>query len=318
MLVITSLEDVTADLVIAVLNDRKVPVVRVDPADISGDGTGDRLDFAVSIGAERGRWQGTLRTTSRTLDVGLVRSVYHRRPSEWRFAQADPRARDFAAREARHGLVGLLAHLPVLHVNAPDAAARADYKPVQLQTAAALGITVPDTLITSDVAAARMFADQHGPVVYKTFRGVPPAAGLAGAIWTQRIDPADLDDSITVTAHMFQSEIDKLADVRATVVGRRVFASAITAPGAPLDWRSSDWDLLEYAPFELPADLVTRLHAYLDAFGLVSGFFDLVVERGSGRIVFLECNPNGQWGFLPDADAIAGAFADVLQAGCHP
>lgn len=34
VLVITALEDVTADWVIAALNEREVPVVRVDPADI--------------------------------------------------------------------------------------------------------------------------------------------------------------------------------------------------------------------------------------------------------------------------------------------
>ncbi|GEC09640.1 hypothetical protein SSP24_72950 [Streptomyces spinoverrucosus] len=26
----------------------------------------------------------------------------------------------------------------------------------------------------------------------------------------------------------------------------------------------------------------------------------------------IECNPNGQWGWLPDAQAITEAFADIL------
>ncbi|MEV4010999.1 hypothetical protein AB0J35_10905 [Nonomuraea angiospora] len=30
---------------------------------------------------------------------------------------------------------------------------------------------------------------------------------------------------------------------------------------------------------------------------------------------FIECNPNGQWGWLPDSDAIAAAFADTLLGG---
>ena len=33
VLVVTALEDVTADRVVAALNEREVPVVRVDPAD---------------------------------------------------------------------------------------------------------------------------------------------------------------------------------------------------------------------------------------------------------------------------------------------
>jgi hypothetical protein len=28
--------------------------------------------------------------------------------------------------------------------------------------------------------------------------------------------------------------------------------------------------------------------------------------------MFIECNPNGQWGWLPDAHRITEAFADIL------
>lgn len=45
VLVVTALEDVTADLVIGALNEREVPVVRVDPADI-----GLGLTFGFHIG----------------------------------------------------------------------------------------------------------------------------------------------------------------------------------------------------------------------------------------------------------------------------
>ncbi|GAA4241906.1 ATP-grasp ribosomal peptide maturase [Actinomadura meridiana] len=316
VLVVTGLEDVTADLVIAALNDRQVPVVRVDPADIGSQK--DALAFAADIGGESDRWEGLLRTGSRRLDLTQIRSIYHRRPGRWRFDHLEPRAREFAVREAQHGLAGLLAHLPVPQCNAPAATARADYKPAQLQAAAELGFSVPETLITNDLAAARAFAAKHAPVVYKTFRGVPPADGQAGAIWTQRIAPTDLDDSIAVTAHLFQAEIDKVADLRVTVVGRRVFATAITGPGNSLDWRSADWNQLNYEPYQLPDCLVPLLHAYLDHFGLAFGCFDLAVERDSGRIIWIECNPNGQWGFLPDSDAIAEAFAALLQAGWTP
>lgn len=61
------------------------------------------------------------------------------------------------------------------------------------------------------------FAAEHSPVVYKTFRGVD---GHAAAIWTQRIEADDLDESLAVTAHLFQAEVvDKVADARVTVVG---------------------------------------------------------------------------------------------------
>lgn len=165
VLVVTALEDITADWVIAALNRRDVPVVRLDPADLGPD-----LYFGARIGGTAAHWGGRLRTPSRELDLGQVAAVYHRRPSPWdrHFQHLPPQARDFATAEARHGLGGLLFNLPrARYVNHPAADARADYKPAQLQTAARLGFQVPATLITNDVEEARKFAAEAGPVVYK-------------------------------------------------------------------------------------------------------------------------------------------------------
>jgi ATP-grasp ribosomal peptide maturase len=309
--VLTGLEDVTADLVITALNTRNVPVARVDPADI-----GDELSFAGFNGGGQIGWSGQLATKTRDLDLGLVRSVYHRRPSPWRFDHMPAQARDFAVAEARHGLGGLLAALPVRHVNPPFACVRAEYKPVQLQVAAELGFAVPATLVTNDVRAARAFITEHYPVVYKSFRGVPLGDdGRIGAIWTQRIEAAHLDDSLSVTAQLFQAEVEpKVADARVTVVGRQVFASLIRTPEGLLDWRAGDWAALSCTPVKVPEPVAEGMHRYLDRFGLVFGCFDFAIDD-EGRWHWIECNPNGQWGFLPEADAIADAFAAVLQAG---
>jgi ATP-grasp ribosomal peptide maturase len=310
VLVVTSIEDVTADLVIAALNERRIPIVRLDPADI-----GDGLTFSARIGAGRGLWAGVMSTGTRDLEFSRVRSVYWRRPGPWRYAGLPQQPRDFAAAEARHGLIGLLAALPVRYVSHPFATARAEYKPAQLTTAAELGLSVPSTLVTNDLGAARQFADDCAPVVYKTFRGVPASEdGHRGVIWTQRIDAADLDQTIVVCPHMFQAELDKAADVRITVVGDQVFASRIQSPDGLLDWRAGDWDVLSYEKCEVPRPIVEALLAYLGAFGLAFGCFDFIVDPDD-TWWWIECNPNGQWGFLPDAEAIANAFADLLQAG---
>jgi ATP-grasp ribosomal peptide maturase len=307
VLVVTSVDDVTANMVIAALNDRHVPVVRVDPADI-----GAGLSFAAQLGT--GSVTGRLVTTTRDLNLSRVRSVYNRRPSSWRYDHLPEQARRFATAEARYGLAGLLAGLPVLQVNDVFATARAEYKPLQLKVAADLGMTVPPTVITNDVAAVAAFEAEYGPLVYKTFRGVPPAEGNAGVVWTQRVSAAEIDDRLAVTAHMFQSEVPKVADARITIVADQVFAWRITAPGEDLDWRAGDWDDLDYSPLVLPDELAKRLRRYLDRFGLAFGCFDLAITE-SEELVWLECNPNGQWGFLPDADRIADAFAALLEEG---
>ncbi|MFF7725263.1 ATP-grasp ribosomal peptide maturase [Streptomyces sp. NPDC008001] len=314
VLVITSLEDVTADWVIDALNEREVPVARIDPADI-----GPELLFATRIGAGAPAWSGRLRTASREVELGEVAAVYYRRPTPYtaRFAHLPARTRDFAAAEARHGLGGVLNHLrQARYVNHPLAVTAADFKPAQLQRAARLGLTVPETLVTNDAEAAAKFAAEHGPVVYKTFRGLPrDEDGNAGAIWTQRVDPAAFDDSLAVTAQLFQAEVPKTGDVRVTVVGRQVFAQRITAPDGALDWRRGDWKALVHTPIAVPTVVQVGLHAYLEAFGLLFGCFDFALTgRGDAAEdwVFIECNPNGQWAWLPDAGDIAAAFAGVL------
>nr|WTB11225.1 ATP-grasp ribosomal peptide maturase [Streptomyces antimycoticus] len=314
VLVLTSLEDVTADRVIAALNEREVPVARVDPADI---GTG--LSFGARIGAGSPTWSGRLRTTSREVELGEAAAVYYRRPTPYiaRYGHLPAQQRDFAVAEARHGLGGILNHLHnAFYVNHPSAVTAADFKPAKLQKAAHLGLTIPPTLVTNDAEQAREFAADHGHVIYKTFRGLPrDENGHTGAIWAQRVDPDTFDDSLAVTAHLFQAEIPKTGDVRVTVVGQKVFAQQITAQDSALDWRRGDWDQLQHAPIAVPAPVETALHHYLSAFGLVFGCFDFALTGDGDSTadwVFIECNPNGQWGWLPDADAITTAFADIL------
>lgn len=99
-----------------------------------------------------------------------------------------------------------------------------------------------------------------------------------------------------------------------TVVGDRVHAFACRAPGRPLDWRAGDWDRLMFEPVEVPGPVRTAMRGYLDACGLVFGCFDFAID-GRSRWHWIECNPTGQWGFLPGSDQIADSFAALLQAG---
>ncbi|MEV1007769.1 ATP-grasp ribosomal peptide maturase [Streptomyces sp. NPDC049881] len=314
VLVVTALEDITADDVIEALNERGASVVRVDPADI-----GQGLVFEARLDASNGRWHGHLRTPTRSVALEDITAVYHRRPTPYtdRFGHLPTQQRAFAATEARHGLGSVLANLPAArYVNHPLAVTTADFKPAQLRAAARIGFTVPPTLITNDVQAARRFASEQGPVIYKSFRGLPPSEdGTAGAIWTQQVDPRSFDSSLVVTAHLFQAQVPKTSDVRVTVVGRKAFSTRITAPHGDLDWRRGDWEDLTHIPVPLPPSIEAALFDYLTAFDLAFGCFDFALTGAADNPkhwIWIECNPNGQWGWLPDAPDIAAAFADVL------
>lgn len=305
VLVLTCLEDASADMVIEHLITRGAAVARFDPGvDFPGRAT-------LSAEVNRDPIRGYLITESRHVDLQRERAVYYRRPTPYR-SEGSRQAVRFAAQEARFGLGGILASLPCRYVSHPWALIAAEHKPLQLTLARRAGFTVPPTLITNRVEDVREFAAEHGPIVYKPLRGgayTGPDGELC-TIWTTPADPAELDDTIAYTAHLFQCRVDKAADLRVTVVGRQVFCVRIDSD--LLDWRA-DYDRLTYTVVDPPPDLSERCFAYLDELRIPFGAFDFAVTRDD-EPVFLECNPNGQWGWLEDETGlpISRAIADLL------
>ncbi|WP_305784976.1 ATP-grasp ribosomal peptide maturase [Symbioplanes lichenis] len=294
--------DVTADAVIMELHRRDVPVVRCDPATFPAE---------IMLGARFcSGWTGHLRTGSRTLNLSDVACAWWRRPTPITIPGDVPEA-TWVRREAVAGLRGVLSALPWL--NHPDDIRAADHKPLQLAVAAAAGLRVPATLVTNVPAEARAFAEDCGPVVYKPF-----TAGILDSghvIYASAVDPRTLDDSISVTAHLFQQQIPKAYELRVTAVDGHLFTARIdaTTDKGRTDWRS-DYHNLRYSTYDLPVDVAAKLRTVLRRLRLRFGAFDLIATPG-GEYVFLEVNPNGQWAWIEDETGlpIASALADALE-----
>lgn len=310
VLVATEADDLTADMVITELNRRGVPVVRCNPADV-----GARLTVSARFGSCPAPATGQLRTPSRTADLTRVRAVYWRRPEWPAFSHLEPDDARFAAAQVRYGLAGTLYAMDgPLWVNHPLRIAAADYKPTQLALAQRLGLKVPPTLVTNDPDEARAFIGAHDEVLYKTLRWTPYVRdGVPVTAWAEPVTAAEIDSSVRMAPHLFQARVDKVADLRVLVVGRHVFSVRITSD--LLDWRR-DYSALTYAVDRLPDRVNAALLAYLERVGLVSGSFDLVVDR-AGDYWWLELNPNGQWGWLETETGLpmSSAFADLLAQG---
>ncbi|WP_219500672.1 ATP-grasp ribosomal peptide maturase [Nonomuraea ceibae] len=309
VLVVSCVDDPTADLVLAELCDREVPVVRFDP----GADFPHELTLSASVG-DTGL-AGSIETAARRLDLLGVQAVYWRHPTPYRPPRhLDEHTGRWVADQSRFGLGGVLAALPgARYLNHPWRNRDAEHKPVQLATAVTAGLRVPRTLVTNSLDSVRSFASVVGDVVYKPLWSTPyqNADGEARTIWADVIDPGTLDERVGGAAHLFQERVRKVADVRVTMVGERAFAVRID--GAPrLDWRQ-DYPSLTYTPVDAPSTIVRGMRAYLDAFRLDFGAFDFSLTP-DGDWVFLECNPNGQWGwFGPDiSQPIAHAIADQL------
>ena len=321
ILILTSREDITADAVVDELADRDADVVRFDTADFP---TGSRLAATL----QGGGWVGTITNTGfpgRVIDLGYVRSVWWRRPTEFRTPEewaADEQA--FAAGEARAGLLGVLGAVgirrqakPVRWINHPAAESAANYKPTQLAAAVRVGLDVPPTVITSDPEHARVFiAGCGGEVIYK-----PLSGGVLGADGSRQYLPVtlitadEIDDGIRATAHLLQRRVDKIYDIRLTVIGDRMFPVAIHADSetARLDWRT-DYSSLDYEQVELPDTVRLGVRRLMRELDLYYGALDFAVGRdGSWR--FLEINPNGQWHWIAVKTGLPliAAMADALE-----
>lgn len=314
VLVLTRPMDATADLVIAELAARSVPVCRLDPRDFP-----EAMTMAAGIGPERPTWWGTLRGQHRDVDLGDIRSVYYRRPGTHRLHpdMSDQDAR-WAQAEARAGFGGLLYSLPCPWVNHPHHNARAALPPVALATAARCGLSVPRTLITNDPTEAREFVSAlPGQVAaYKALGTTHPSDhdDRPQALWTSQVRPAEIDGSVRRTAHQFQEWVDKAYEVRLTAVGRSLFAAEIHAgsPASRLDFRA-DYDSLIYKPCQVPERIARGVHMLTFMFGLQYVALDFLVNP-DGAWYLIDVNPNGQWGFIPDLrEPITRALADLLE-----
>jgi len=106
VLVVTEPLDITADMVIAHLNERGVPVVRFNPAELP---VGE-LTISARFGGCPASTPvaGQLRTSSRTADLEHVRAVYWRRPTWPTFERLDAEDARYAAAQVRYGLAGTL------------------------------------------------------------------------------------------------------------------------------------------------------------------------------------------------------------------
>ncbi|MGW1147710.1 ATP-grasp ribosomal peptide maturase [Streptomyces sp. NPDC002454] len=307
--------DATADLVIAELNDRGVPVHRADPGDFP-----NRTEFGATLGTGQVAWSGTWRGQHRGLRMQDVTAVYYRRPRPFALhpglSAEDAR---WAFDEARAGFGGVLASLRCIWVNHPHNNAVAGTAPVALATALRCGLRVPRTLVTNHADTAREFIRSlpRKAAAYKTLGTTGPfgAGDEPVAVWTSRVEADDITDAVAHTAHLFQEWIDKEHEVRLTAVGSQMFAAEIHAgsPAARIDFRR-DYDSLTYRLCHVPAHVARRVRRLMEALGLRYVALDFLVDRDNRDWHLIDVNPGGQFGFVPDLRApITQALADVLE-----
>lgn len=309
LVLVTNREDLTADWLVLELERRGQAFWRLSTE-----------DYPTRIGIDLTTERATLEMDAGSIDADEIEAVWWRRP----VAPVMPDGRDpdhaaWAAGEASIAWQGFWRSVDAHWVNRPEANVRADCKPVQLREAHRHGFSVPPTLITNRLSAARAFQGEHGPIICKALhRGVIPDGVDERVLYTQRLATGLLDrvDDLGPEPYLFQAFVEKAADVRVTVIGDRVFACRIDSqaePEAAVDWRRAHAKDLHHEPIDVDDDLASRLRRLTGAFGLRFAAIDLALD-GEGRYLFFEINPNGQWAWIEQltGQPLRSALADEL------
>jgi glutathione synthase/RimK-type ligase-like ATP-grasp enzyme len=313
ILVISHRRGFEADFVIDALRNRSIPVCRFNYDEYP---TSARLtmlwqsgDFKVRINRSPGE-----------VPAEDIKLAWFHREGRFRFKLGLPAdSLKIAEAETDMTVAGLWECAPWQWVQHPAAVTMASNKLNQLVEAQRLGFSIPRTLITNNVQQAAEFIDrcEQGAIIKDMDTQFAEIQGVTYMSWTEPIAKdqllsAGIPGGIPIC---IQEYVPKRIEIRATVVGDRVFPVAIDSQANPetrYDFRKGS--LItgghHYTPTELPPEIEHGCVALLEVFGLDYGAIDFVLKP-DGSYTFLELNTTGAWVWaekltgLPITDALA-------------
>ena len=303
VLILSSPDDAHAKCVESQLVELGVPCGYWRPKDLL---TESSLSF--SFNNQGFSCELTTGEASRRLDLETIQSVWYRRPGTIKSTRLpEPWMESLAQRESTQAIEGIFRILRCLWVNHPARQKEALLKIPQLEKARKLGFLVPDTIVTNTPEKVAQFYEQHkGEIIYKLVDSESgscfPLYELPRSIPTMPFRESDLAHlgQVSTCLHLFQERIEKVSDLRVTVVGKKIFAVEIEsqAKGRLLDWRFDH--TLPMKTHSLPADVEAQCFQLMQELGLEYAALDFCINS-SGQYVFLEINPHGQYLWLEEA-----------------
>lgn len=297
LLVVADRFDPTVDEVADRLNAWGVPWFRFNVAEYP-----ERIRIDWSLDGFR------IRSAAHKCRSEEVRSAWYRKPKSVRVSkELEDVHREFAENEANQVVEGIYRLLDVPWFNNPLAIRQANNKLLQLRDANSLGLNVPRTIVTTDPEKARKFVAQQASVAKSIYS---PLVGNQ-VVFTQSIDSDEDFSSVKYAPVLFQEKIEKVYDLRITVLGDELVACRIASK--ELDWRVLDDPPLEL--IELSQEFRENCSAFGDLYGLRLYVIDGAVDK-EGKEWFLELNPNGQWGFINVVYPVFDKVARMLAEAC--
>ncbi|TSE09736.1 grasp-with-spasm system ATP-grasp peptide maturase [Aquimarina algiphila] len=181
-------------------------------------------------------------------------------------------------------------------------------KPIVLQEAQNLGLTIPKTLLTNDKEELKKFFEQcNKKIITKSIDGLIPQhkekitdnnKHLLAYQLTTLIDNIE-NTPATFAPSLFQECIDKEYEIRTIFLNGTLYSACIFSQlneQTKIDMRNRDANHpTRYIPYQLDNKIETSIIKLMNTLNLDYGAID-IIKGLDGHYYFLEINPVGQYG----------------------
>jgi glutathione synthase/RimK-type ligase-like ATP-grasp enzyme len=291
LLIITNKEDLAADYLISSLIEKDLPYFRINSEEIQ--------NYLVRFTYARDQFDAEIECENKILVMSEIKSVWYRRSISPSINQdIDFYSKRFVSGELQHLIEGLCLNDDLIWVNPFDAVIKAERKIYQLKVAKEIGFKIPNSIISNDINLIRSFFNLNRSIICKPiYHGYLQKNDKNYSIYSNRVDLKILEASSSIYPIYFQEEIDKVADIRVTVVGNDIFPVQITfdKTSSP-DWRRKECEVT-YKEHDLPKEIKKLCIRIVSILGLKFGAIDLA-KTDKDEYYFFEINPTGEWAWI--------------------
>lgn len=298
ILLVTNQSDLTTDFVVKKLKEEKIEFYRFNTEELT-----KTIFLSLKLRAQSYEiFDSRLR---QWIDLHSFSAVYFRRPELPEISGTDltDAEKYFVRGELMLSLEGIYKLVRSAYWVSPLYSIRqAENKIYQLEVAQSLGFVIPETIVTNKREHfTEFYQENNADCIIKPLKsGLVEDGTNQKLIFTSILESIpQASDEIESCPQLFQRNIHKKADVRVTVVGAKVFATAIHSQKTVetrIDWRHGETPL-EHTTIELPDNIQSKCVELTRYLGLRFGAIDLILDK-QGKFIFLEINPNGQWAWI--------------------
>lgn len=206
----------------------------------------------------------------------------------------------FSWRESLNGMYATLSQSTFFTNNSIHNSMKAQNKLDFFKAVQYANILAPASLISNDKEQINNFFDNHSDVIIKTLHQIyleyqgQQTMMLVKNVHKEQFLPFD---SLNECPLFLQEKIQKIYDIRVTMIGKQYFACKIDASRSPignLDWRVYDLPNTPHESIKLPQDIVEKLFKILEYFNLDYATLDLCVDEQQ-NFWLLDVNPFGKY-----------------------